>query len=114
MDYAPRDRDKRTVENNSHRSYGSHFGSVQELLAVEGVGWREFTLLEPFATIDRYKWLRRGEKRTALSSYGGTSEGRVEVVLDDGTREVVASSRIEFVLVTNGVGSADFLYWREH
>ncbi len=107
---------KRTVEKGGVRTYGSHFLSVQELLAVEGLGWPEYSLLEPLVTIDRFKWLREGgQRRSSLNSYGGLSEGRIELMREDGSLERIASSRIAFVFsVTNDAERVEFLHWREY
>ena len=116
LSYDPKASRKETVDNPGGRKYGSHFGSVQELMAVMGVGWTDYVRLEPLVTIERFKRLQKdGQRSLALYSYGGTSEGRIEIEREDGTREIVASSHIIFVFsVTNGAERVEFLHWRDY
>ncbi|MFT5239866.1 MAG: hypothetical protein ACI9OU_000215 [Candidatus Promineifilaceae bacterium] len=106
------------VANDRKRSYCSFFGSAQELLVIDGLGIEEYSQLEPVVTIGRFAWqwpeqCVRGEQ---LQSYGGLAQGVAEVEHADGSREVLASSRITFVfrIDTNTAEGVQFLHWREH
>ena len=107
---------KRKVESDVESPY-DRFLSVQELSAVKGLTWSEYIILEPLVTIDRFMWdkNKKEERGNPRYSFGGVSEGRIEVERENGSRTNVATSRIVFVFsVTNGAERVNFLHWREY
>jgi len=103
--------DQGVAENILTYNSNGVYESFQQILAVPGVDFGHFQLLEPVATLSRYRlWTFEG-KRYRRESYGGTAVGQAMATGRAGDQAVTATRRITFVY---DVLSTNFLYWREH
>jgi hypothetical protein len=101
---------QKTVAGRGAKEYGA-YESLQELLAVPGVGRRTFELLEPLTTISEHRFSHVGGRRVRRSSFGGVAEGRTLIREADGSERATAVRRVTFVFDS---ASSNMLYWREH
>lgn len=89
----------------------SVYESVQQLLAVPGVDYATFSMLEPLVTLSRYRFRTFEGNRYRRASYGGVAVGRVLPPGGSGAGSASMTRRIAFVY---DVDQTNYLHWREY